>query len=537
MKRNNLPLRTRRLVIGGCGLVVAAALAVIARRGLRFPERLKEADGPRLDSPGPSRLAERINRLTARHPARSGVHLLPDPRDAFAARVLLARRAERMLDLQYYIWTRDRSGTILLKEIIDSAERGVQVRLLIDDHGTTGMDDILSALATHREIKVRLFNPFPWRIGKLAAFLFEFSRLNRRMHNKSFTADGAATIVGGRNIGDAYFGASEGALLADLDLIAIGAVVDDVERSFDDYWASARSIPVEQLVGERPAFMLQSLRREAEQMYDEDASVAYRAAIEALPIMRQIVDGSIALEWATVRLVVDPVAKAEGTLAEVDLPAARLKHGIGDPKTRLTLVSAYFVPGKAMVAELTNLARRGVDVRIVTNGSSATDVGMVFAYYAKYRLALVSGGVRLFEFRRAATVDHPATWPWRASGKASAAPSGSKGSGVSSLHAKTFVLDGKRLYVGSFNLDPRSFSLNTELGLIIDSPTLAAEVDRQLDRNLPASAYEVVATAGRLTWTAGNHAEQQLLTIEPGMTRTIRLAIRILERLPLEWLT
>ena len=184
----------------------------------------------------------------AKHPELSGLYLLSDPHEAFAARVKLAQQAQKTLDVQYYIWRGDTTGTLLLEALHAAAERGVRVRLLLDDHGTNKMDSALAALDAHPNIEVRLFNPFVFRPFKLFGFVTDFSRANRRMHNKSFTADNAATILGGRNVGDEYFGATDGVLFADLDALAVGSVVPQVSQSFDDYWHSGSAYPLSDII-------------------------------------------------------------------------------------------------------------------------------------------------------------------------------------------------------------------------------------------------------------------------------------------------
>ncbi|WP_262358491.1 phospholipase D-like domain-containing protein, partial [Bordetella pertussis] len=206
-------------------------------------------------------LGQGVGELADTHPGLSGFHVLGDAQDAFAARMLLARAATRTLDVQYYIWRNDMTGTLLLQALHAAAERGVRVRLLLDDNGISGLDDALAALDAHPNAEVRLFNPFPTRSFKALGYLTDFSRLNRRMHNKSFTVDNQATIIGGRNIGDEYFGATDGVLFADLDVLAVGPVVGDVSAEFDAYWASESAWPAGPLL---PAPGAQTLRALAE---------------------------------------------------------------------------------------------------------------------------------------------------------------------------------------------------------------------------------------------------------------------------------
>src|SRR5690554_6888172 len=238
-----------------------------------------------------TRLGQALAPAIAAHPGESGIYALPDPHDAFAARVLLARAAERTLDVQYYIWHGDMTGTLLLEELHAAADRGVRVRLLLDDNGTVGLDTELAALAQHPQIEVRLFNPFRVRKPKWIGFLTDFSRLNRRMHNKSFTADNSATIIGGRNIGDEYFGATSGVLFTDLDVLAVGPVVDAVSTDFDRYWASGSAYPVEQILPEVTPDHLTQLAERAALIERNSKAASYVSAVARSSFIRQLLDG------------------------------------------------------------------------------------------------------------------------------------------------------------------------------------------------------------------------------------------------------
>src|SRR5690606_38643909 len=219
------------------------------------------------------------------HPGKAGIHALADPHDAFAARVLLARTAQKTLDVQYYIWRGDTTGTLLLDELRAAAQRGVRVRLLLDDNGTGGLDAELAALDSHANIEIRLFNPFLIRTPKSIGYVTDFMRANRRMHNKSFTADNQATIIGGRNVGDEYFGAGEAVLFADLDVLAIGKAAGDVSSDFDRYWASKSSYPVSLILPKVGTTILPQLKARAESMIQSPAAAQYTQAIKDSPFI------------------------------------------------------------------------------------------------------------------------------------------------------------------------------------------------------------------------------------------------------------
>ncbi len=291
-----------------------------------------------------TRLGRAISSAVAAHPGQSGLYPLPDSRDAFAARMLLARAAERSLDVQYYIWRKDRSGTLLFEALHAAAERGVRVRLLLDDNNTAGLDPTLAALDAHPNIEVRLFNPFVIRKPRLIGYLTDFSRLNRRMHNKSFTADNQATIIGGRNVGDEYFDAAEGTVFVDLDVMAVGPIVEDVSNDFDRYWASGSSYPVGLLLPPADPARLEQLASQASLVERDPAAAAYMAAIRQLPFVRELTEGRLALEWAPARMVSDDPAKALGRAESDELLPHQMNEIIGEPATDVELVSAYFVP-------------------------------------------------------------------------------------------------------------------------------------------------------------------------------------------------
>ncbi|MEP6969202.1 MAG: phospholipase D family protein, partial [Betaproteobacteria bacterium] len=411
----------------------------------------------------------RLGRATApqaqAHPGQSGVLMLAEGREAFATRMLLAEAAERSLDVQVYIWHADLTGTLLMQAMRAAADRGVRVRILLDDNNTAGMDERLAALDNHPHIEVRLFNPFMQRDWRWLGYLTDFGRLNRRMHNKSMTADNRASIVGGRNIGDAYFDAGQEVAFVDLDVLATGAVVPQVSADFDRYWASASAYPVASLLPAAAPGALNRLTASAAAMARSPEAAPYVAALERSKFIQQLVAGELALEWTAVRLVSDDPAKGLGLANSEVLVPQRLHEVLGRPQHELLLVSPYFVPTDSGTRALTELSARGVGVSVLTNSLAATDVPAVHAGYAKRRPALLRGGVKLFELKPDSNASH-----------ASIGDRGLTGSSGASLHAKTFAIDGQRVFVGSFNLDPRSAALNTESGFVIDSPPMASRI-------------------------------------------------------------
>jgi putative cardiolipin synthase len=436
----------------------------------------------------------------------------------------LAQAADRTLDVQYYIWEKDLTGTLLFDALRAAADRGVRVRFLLDDNTTAGLDPFLAALDSHPNIEVRLFNPFVIRKPRIG-YLTDFFRANRRMHNKSFTADNQATIIGGRNVGDEYFGAAEGVLFVDLDVLAVGPVVSDVSKDFDRYWASASSYPSDRIIAPVEPAQIVEISAAAEAVQRDPAAVAYTTALHDSPFVRDLVERRLPLEWAPVHMISDDPAKGLGLAAPENLFPQQLNEVIGDPATDVELVAAYYIPTTTGVNSFVSLAKRGVKIKVLTNSLQASDGPYVYSGYAKHRKSLLKAGVTLYEMRPLSrhTGEHKS--------------GGVLGSSGSSLHAKTFSVDRARFFVGSFNFDPRSRKLNTELGFVIDSPVLAQTIEHAFNDSIPANSYEVrLSEAGRLYWTERRGTEQIRYDKSPNTSVWQRAAVWFLSLLPIEWL-
>lgn len=518
---DGLPAVLARRLLG----VLAVATVVAALHGCsQLPSLEGRSFSATVQDTADTRLGQSVRPLTQAHPGKSGVFALADGRDAFAARVLLADASERSLDIQYYIWQDDTTGTLLFEALRRAADRGVRVRLLLDDNGTAGLDAVLAALDAHPDIEVRLFNPFLHRRWRALGYLTDFSRLNRRMHNKSFTADNQATIIGGRNVGDEYFDAGEGLSFSDLDVLAIGPVVNDVSRDFDRYWASDSSYPAERVLPPVSRDALAGVASAAWLVEQDPATAQYRQAIAGLPYVRQALAGQLPFEWAKTLMVSDDPAKGLGRAADNQLLWLRLQQILQAPERELELVSAYFVPGANGTEYFSALARQGVQVTILTNSLAATDVPAVHAGYAKRRKPMLEAGVVLFE------MDAGFSPP-------PAEPHGPIGSSSASLHAKTFSVDRSRVFIGSFNFDPRSARLNTEMGFVIDSPAMARAIADAFAGSIPARAYSVrLSDAGALQWVEQRDGKEIVHDEEPGAGLWLRAFVGVLSVLPIEWL-
>ncbi|HEX9181655.1 MAG TPA: phospholipase D family protein [Burkholderiales bacterium] len=474
-----------------------------------------------------TRLGRALAPLEAAHPGKTGVHALADGRDAFVARVLLAGAADRSLDVQYYIWHGDQTGYLLMEALWQAAERGVRVRLLLDDNGVAGLDEALAALDAHPNIEVRLYNPFTIRSARVLNYATDFTRLNHRMHNKSMTADNRTAILGGRNVGNEYFAAGSGVWFRDLDVLAAGPAVRDVSTAFDLYWSSQSAYPLTGLIAAPAPGARDALLAKFKAVRADPVSQSYIDALRRTPLVTQLEAGSVPFEWSTARLLNDDPAKTLDQSGRTDiLLLARMVGAVGHAEDSFDLVSPYFVPGKGGTEALVAAAKRGLKIRVLTNSLDATDVGAVHAGYAKRRKDLLRAGIVLYELRAVETEEER---------KRRHSLTGSSGA---SLHAKTFAVDGRRVFVGSFNFDERSAKLNTELGLLIDSPALAQRLVQVFANDLRTAAYEVrLDEDGDLEWIErGADGSEKRYGSEPRVGPFTRAWVGFLSLLPIDWL-
>jgi putative cardiolipin synthase len=500
------------------GLV--AVLILVARLVFPPPTLANRSRTTALPPADSGALAEMLDRAGADHAGQTGIAPLQQGKDAFAARILLANAATTSIDAQYYIWRADMTGHLLLKALHRAAERGVRVRLLLDDNGLNGMDPVLSTLNAHPNIEVRLYNPFVMRRAKRLSILFDFFRLNHRMHNKSFTVDGRASILGGRNVGDAYFGTGSTPLKIDLDVLAVGRVVPEISADFDRYWNADPVFPLTHILGDPgPEVSLQNIVNGFE---NDPGFARYRGLLDASDIGVFLTEGELVLEWTKVVLISDDPVIGLDAVPRSALFISRLFKAVGTVEHRFDGVTPYFVPGATGVRAFAAIGKTGVKVRILTNSLEATDSLPVHAGYAKRRKALLRAGVELFEMR---------TQPGLPSTMDNLGPFGSSGS---NLHAKTFAVDGTRVFVGSFNFDPRSVTLNTEMGLLIESTAMANALHDAFDAELRGLAWRIERKDGKLLWY--DPARDTATTQEPGSTLPRRIALKVIGWLPVEWL-
>jgi putative cardiolipin synthase len=467
-----------------------------------------------------------LDRLIAgpesQHPGESGLRLVGEGPEAFAIRARSALLAGRSLDVQTYIWHADTTGKYLAHRLLEAADRGVRVRLLVDDMDARAKNQGFAAIAAHPNVDVRMFNPFKsrrCRLTQMAEMVGHFNRINHRMHNKTWIADNRIAIVGGRNLGDEYFGASEEVNFVDLDFALIGPIVRDASESFDRYWNAGTTHSMSTL---DPGGVTESALADVRAMLSEHAAVAeasaYADELRTDDSVKRLVAGDWPMTWTdTFQFVSDDPSKVsmpKGALERSHVRTMLIPVARGARRS-LTLISPYFVPGEDGTQILVDAARAGKRVRVLTNSLIANDVAAVHGGYSRWRRALLEGGVELWELK-----------PVPGS---SVSPSLFGGSGAS-LHTKALSVDGERLFVGSYNIDPRSAWLNCEQGVFAGSEELATRLETIFDAQCErARAWKVTLRDGRLHWSDGHEEHERdprassWRRFQAWMTRALRL--------------
>ncbi|ENN6006936.1 phospholipase D family protein [Acinetobacter baumannii] len=477
-------------------------------------------------------LSKIITPLREKNPNLTGYHLLNDPLEALAARLRLIDKAEKTLDLQYYIWDNDKVGALALHAIIRAADRGVKVRLLIDDNNAKKMEGVLLALSQHKNIEVKLFNPYRFRKYRAMDMILDLKRINRRMHNKSFIADNQVALIGGRNMTNQYYNVSDSYHFSDVDVMLVGAAVDDIVNSFDDYWNHEYAYSVQSIVSaQQHRLRYESLKQQLDAHYQQATVQNFLDLTSRSHAFDKWLDRNIKFDWVKAEVVKDSPDKIRSKAKKEEHLNFQLINHLEKPESNVDLISAYFIPEKQGAKILSTLAKEGVEVRVLTNSFKANDVAVVHAFYGKYRKELLKNGVQLYEFL---PTPDKRDLNKNTDELATKAKVNMKGLSRSSLHTKLMALD-EQVFIGSFNFDPRSAYLNTEIGVILDSPSLAKTIHHTMDENLNKYAYKLkLDPNNHIYWQQETPKGPVIYKKEPEMKWWQKAGMKLLSWLPLE---
>jgi cardiolipin synthase C len=516
-------------VLGGC-----AALPP----GTDFPKLASVA----LAHPEETQLGRLFASAAQAHDGTSGFRIITVGIDGFLTRVQMIDAAERTLDLQYFIFRGDETGRLLTDAVLRAADRGVRVRVLIDDGDTIAGDEQIIALDAHPAIEIRIFNPFAYRghgrLLRTGEFLFNVSRLDYRMHNKLLVVDNAVALIGGRNIGNQYFQMDPESQFADDDVFAAGPIARQLSATFDEYWNSRFAIPAAALGRRtRTAAALAAHRERASERPGQQlqpwkaGGIDYIRRIATGEPYAAMISGRLPLVWAHAQVVCDSPDKKDvenGALAG-RLMTRSVGGAAGAVQSELLIVTPFYIPADEEVQLLKGLRQRRVRVRILTNSLESTPDLVAQSGYRHYRIALLEDGVDLYEVR---------SLLGNARGSGQTAMLSRYGNYA--LHAKLFVFDRRQLFIGSMNFDQRSKRLNTEVGLIIDSPELAQQTAVRFEAMAqPENSYALalrphdVGSPPRLVWRTREEGKAVEYAREPARSRWQRLKVKLLSLLPL----
>ena len=513
-------------ILGGCATFPP---------GADYPKTASSA----LAHPEETRLGRQFVNAAREHDGNSGFRIIPVGADGFLNRMQMINAAERTLDLQYFIFRGDETGRQLTGAVLHAADRGVRVRVLVDDGETVAGDEQIAVLEAHTSIEIRIFNPFAYRghstLFRATEFIFNASRLDYRMHNKLLVVDNAIALMGGRNIGDQYFQIDPDSQFADDDLFVAGPVAQQLSATFDEFWNNALSIPVEALSGGKSSHA--DLKEHREELGEERQQlkvdgIDYVKRIATGEPFNGIISGRLPLVWAHAQLICDSPDKKK---VESNAMVGRLMHravarAAMAVQSELLMVTPYLIPGDEGMQMFKDLRQRKVHVRVLTSSLESSTVLLAQAGYMHYRVPLLENGVELYEIRSL-------LGNARGSGETTAISR----YGNYSLHAKLFVFDRQQLFIGSMNFDQRSMHLNTEIGLIIDSPALAQQIAARFDAMVqPVNSYQLALrpnTAGGapdLVWRTQEGGNVIEYDTEPARSSWQRLKVNILSLLPVD---
>ncbi|MFN0129095.1 MAG: phospholipase D family protein [Verrucomicrobiales bacterium] len=463
-----------------------------------------------------------LEKAASNHPNQSGFAIIPDGRQAFTSRIAMTELAEKTLDLQYFVWDPDSTGRILAQYLVHAADRGVRVRILVDDIYLNGRDAILAGMDAHPNIQVRIFNPFTHRSRRLLNFIADFGRLNHRMHNKLFVMDNSVAIVGGRNIGDCYFEVHQQTHFRDMDVFAVGPIVRKTSAVFDQFWNGDWAVPVKAVVKRTSteADLQAVLKTARDQIEAKPYPYPLNEDVATLKLELETIYNR--LIWATGHMIFDDPDEIKEHGRTISMSESFYRR-IDRLESELLIEVPYFVVRQRGLDAVRRLRERGVRIQVLTNSLASNNVLAAHAGHAKHRKDLLAAGVELYELRS----DPPV--------KKTPLPLMGSASARSTLHCKAFVFDRKDVFVGSLNLDPRSGDINTEAGLYIESPELADQMVAYMNEGVLApSSYQVLLSAdGNLYWVSEEEGKAVRYDRDPGSTFWQRTKARLIGMLPI----
>jgi putative cardiolipin synthase len=517
-----IKLSARALLI----LVYCSSLWIISCASL--PKTAERQPSTAISNGQDTALGRKFVKQLSNHPGETGGYLLKSGLYAFVGRALSANLAEKSIDVQYYMFHQDTVGQLLIHKLLQAADRGVRVRMLIDDIYGSDADDVWTALDAHPHIDVRLFNPFARNSAKALQFITRFKDVNYRMHSKTFTVDNQVTIVGGRNIGDEYFDADPNLAFTDLDLLAVGTAVPEVSKEFDQYWNSEYAYPASVLSSPASPEQLADLKTKMDRFSRQEAAAKYIDALKNSDLAKSLRAGSAKLKWGQAKVLHDSSEKkAHDENWKTELLISQLWPYMEKVTDELIIVSPYFVPGKKGADALCMLSEKGVTVRILTNSLASNDVSAVHAGYSKYRKQLLKAGVVLYELDEEIRHKQEKKFTWL------------PGLSKSSLHAKTMALDRRAMFVGSMNLDQRSLHINNEIGILFLNPEMAEESARSFDQKIEKVAFRLELHKGSdgresIRWHGQRDGKEIVYKSEPYVGFWKKFGVGFIKLLPVD---
>lgn len=498
MIMNSLSTYRRKNLASTCCLILMGLLAGCASAPLDYPRQASVA----IEETSQTSEAAEVRKWMGGRTDVNGFYPIEAGFDAFGTRLLLIDGAEVSIDAQYFLMKPDHAGHVFAAKLIEAADRGVRVRLLLDDVFTTVEDVDLAVLDDHQNIEVRIFNPIARKGIFIFNYLGHFSLANRRMHNKAFVIDNQVAVVGGRNIAEEYYQLDTTGEFLDFDMLTVGPVVSEVSNEFDTYWNHNLAVPMEALYTDNNPEKINEARTTLLQDMQDAGDTIYAEAINTL-LMQQLNEQTLSPYIAEARLLTDdPQKLLEDVSPEYQVVVNELRNVFLEAEDEIVIFTPYFIPGKRGVEFLEQLRAKGLRIVVITNGLATNNHTPVHSSYATYRKDLLRAGVEL--------------WEARADAAKFTNEAGETQLEQLTLHTKGILIDRKQVFVGSLNLDPRSIDINTEMGLLINSPEMGAALHESISRRVPDIAYQLQLDENdKISWHATIDGKQVVETKDP----------------------